>query len=212
MRPISEMAKQVLQDVMLPGSFLWRLSSGSAAALTFDDGPNPEHTPRMLDVLARNGVKATFFVIGERAQKEPSLLRRIHAEGHALASHTQTHRELPTLTRAEMEWELVTCRSLIRDITGEDTPLMRPPRGRVNVPVLWRTRALGYRLVHWSRTYSDYRQDGTEPLLRRLQAQAPQPQDIVLLHDNNRFTAEALESMLPNWLAEGRSFAKLQSQ
>jgi peptidoglycan-N-acetylglucosamine deacetylase len=212
MRPISELAKQVLQEVMLPGSFLWRLSSGPAAALTFDDGPHPEHTPRLLDVLGRHGVKVTFFVIGERAQNAPALLRRIHAEGHAIASHTQTHRELPTLTRAQMEWELATCRSLIRETTGEDTRLMRPPRGRVSVPVLWRTRALGYRLVHWSRTYSDYRQDGAEPLLRRLQAHAPQPQDIVLLHDNNRFTVEALERILPSWLAEGRSFARLQAK
>ena len=211
MRPISEIAKQLLQDRLLSGSFLWRLPSGAAAALTFDDGPDPEYTPLMLDVLARHGVKATFFVVGEQVEKSPELLRRIQSEGHALASHTHTHRELPTLTRAEMEWELGTCRKLIQDITGNDSMLMRPPRGRVSVPVLWRTKALGYRLIHWSRTYSDYRQDGAQPLLLRLRAMAPQPQDIVLLHDNNRYTAEALGVMLPQWLAEGRSFAKLPS-
>ena len=211
MRPISEIAKQLLQERLLSGSFVWRLPAGAAVALTFDDGPDPEHTPLMLDVLARRGVKATFFIVGERAEKSPALLRRILSEGHALASHTQTHRELPTLTRAEMEWELGTCRKLIQDLTGADTTLMRPPRGRVSVPVLWRTKSLGYRLIHWSRTYSDYRQDGTQPLLQRLRAAAPQPRDIVLLHDNNRHTAEAMEAILPQWLAEGRSFAKLQA-
>jgi len=211
MRPISEFAKQMLQDRLLPGSFLWRLPTGPAAALTFDDGPDPEHTPLVLDVLGRHGVKATFFVVGERARQSPVLLRRIVSEGHALASHTQTHRELPTLTRADMEWELGTCRRIIQDLTGTDTLLMRPPRGRVSVPVLWRTRSLGYRLVHWSRTYSDYRQDGTEPLLQRLRAAPPQPKDIVLLHDNNRHTAEAVGTILPQWLLEGRSFARLQS-
>jgi len=209
MRPISEIAKQLLQDRLLPGAFLWRLPAGAAAALTFDDGPHPECTPLMLDVLARHGVKATFFVVGERAEKSPALLRRILAEGHAIASHTQTHRDLPTLSRAELEWELGACRKLIQDLTGKDTALIRPPRGRVSVPVLWRTKSLGYRLIHWSRTYSDYRQDGTGPLLQRLSAVAPQPQDIVLLHDNNRYTAEAIGAILPQWLAEGRSFATL---
>jgi peptidoglycan/xylan/chitin deacetylase (PgdA/CDA1 family) len=211
MRPISEIAKQILQDRVLAGTFLWRLPAGADVALTFDDGPDPVHTPLVLDVLAEHGVKATFFVVGERAEKSHTLLRRILEEGHALASHTQTHRELPTLSRAEMEWELGTCRKLIQDVTGVDTILMRPPRGRVSVPVLLRTRSLGYRLVHWSRTYSDYRQDGTQPLLTRMRAAPPRPQDIVLLHDNNRHTAQALQEILPQWSAQGRRFAKLQA-
>lgn len=206
---ITAAAKEVLQGALLRQSFQWRLAAGEAAALTFDDGPDPIHTPLVLDVLARHGQKATFFVVGERAQDCPALIRRIAAAGHRLASHTYSHRELPRLRREELAWELSTTRTLLRELTGEDSNLVRPPRGRINPLVLLRVRSLGYRLIHWSRTYSDYRRDGREALLRRLRSAPPVARDIVLLHDNNPYTVEALDEILPQWLAAGVRFVTL---
>jgi peptidoglycan/xylan/chitin deacetylase (PgdA/CDA1 family) len=209
MRPISEIAKQFLQESILPGAFQWRLADGAHSALTFDDGPDLEYTPRVLDLLAEYGLKATFFVVGTRIEKFPDVLRRVAAEGHSIGSHTQTHRELPSLSRAELSWELATCRQRIADTAGIDTRLVRPPRGRISLLALHRVKALGYKLVHWSRTYSDYRRDGREALLGRMRPQPPQPRDIILLHDNNPYTIEALHDMLPRWLATSVSFTRL---
>lgn len=205
----SVFTKELLQTAVLRDSFQWRLRSGDEVALTFDDGPHPEHTPQVLEVLARHGVKATYFLVGERAKRCPELVARIAAHGHTLASHTYTHRELPGLRRAELEWELVTTRTLLREMTGRDSNLVRPPRGRVSPLVLLRIRSLGYRLVHWSRTYSDYLRDGRGALLQRVLAQPPVARDIVLLHDNNPYTGEALAEILPRWLAAGMRFAAL---
>jgi len=206
---ITTLLKEVLQSGLLRNSFQWRLEAGDAVALTFDDGPDPVHTPRVLELLARHGQKATFFLVGEQAQKCPRLVERMAAEGHALASHTHTHRELPRLRPDELAWELATARALLRDLTGTDSNLVRPPRGRISPLVLLRVRSLGYRLVHWSKTYSDYRRDGSEALLRRLRAAPPLARDIILLHDNNPYTVEALGEVLPEWLAAGMRFATL---
>jgi peptidoglycan-N-acetylglucosamine deacetylase len=210
MPTLSELGKHVLQEYLLTEAFVWRLPQGAAAALTFDDGPHEEHTPRVLDLLAAHDVKATFFVVGQAAQKNPELLRRIVKEGHAVGSHTFNHRELPTLNRDELREELVSCRELIKDLTGIDATLIRPPRGRVNAVALMRIKNWGYRLIHWSKTYSDYRKDGRDPLLQRIRSGGLQARDIALFHDNNAFTVEALAEMLPEWLNRGRSFATLQ--
>ena len=209
MRPISEIAKQFLQESILPGAFQWRLEDGAHSALTFDDGPNPEYTPRILDLLAEHGVKATFFVVGARIEKFPDVLRRVAAEGHAIGSHTQSHRELPALSREELSWELATCRQNIAEVAGVDTRLVRPPRGRISLLALHRVKALGYKLVHWSRTYSDYRCDGREALLARMRPQPPRARDIILHHDTTQHTVEALQDMLPRWLATSVTFTRL---
>jgi peptidoglycan-N-acetylglucosamine deacetylase len=210
MRSLSEVGKHILQEYLLREAFLWRLPAGADCALTFDDGPHLEHTPRVLDLLQGCGIKATFFVIGQAAAAAPALLRRIVEEGHSVGSHTYSHRDMPTLTAGELWQELNSCRELIKDLAGVDTRLVRPPRGKVNAAVLLRTKRWGYRLIHWSKTYSDYLRDGREPLLRRIRSGGLEPCDIALFHDNNLYTVEALREMLPEWRERGQSFARLQ--
>lgn len=210
MQSMSEIGKRVLQEYLFPDAFLWRLRRGSDCALTFDDGPHVEYTPQVLDLLGQCGVKATFFVVGQAAAKAPQLTRRIVAEGHGIASHTFSHRDMPTLNRAELWEELTSCRKLIADLTGVDTTLVRPPRGRVDMAALVRMKRWGYRLIHWSKTYSDYLHDGRESLLRRIRTGGLDACDIALFHDNNGHTVEALAEMLPEWRSRGRSFVRLQ--
>lgn len=206
---MSTLGKEVLQRALLRESFMWRIPHGSDCALTFDDGPNESYTPQVLEVLGRHGIKASFFVVGESVLKAPELVRLIVKEGHAVASHTYSHRELPTLSAVELGRELGDCRDLIRQLTGVDTNLVRPPRGRVNAASLVRMSRWGYRLVHWSKTYSDYRRDGTAALLERVRTIGLRPRDIVLLHDNNAHTVEALTEILPQWRACGQTFVRL---
>jgi peptidoglycan-N-acetylglucosamine deacetylase len=207
---MSTLGKEVLQRALMRNAFLWRMPCGSDCALTFDDGPNVTYTPQVLELLGRHRIKATFFLVGESALRAPELVRLIVEEGHAVASHTYSHQEFPTLSATALRRELDDCRDLLRRVAGIDTNLVRPPRGRVDAASLLRLSRWGFRLVHWSKTYSDYRQDGTAALLERIRAVGLQPRDIALLHDNNAHTVEALGDVLPEWCARGRTFVKLQ--
>jgi peptidoglycan/xylan/chitin deacetylase (PgdA/CDA1 family) len=205
-----EIAKDLLQRSLLRGAFRWRLDDARSTALTFDDGPDPQHTPAMIEMLARHGVQATFFVVGERARRYPQLMREIAAHGHTIGSHTHTHRVITELSREELARELDLCGRVIADTTGQDeTRLLRPPKGRISPASLLRARALGYCVVHWSVTYSDYLRDGLDSLLARIRARPPRPRDIVLMHDVVPESCAALERMLPAWQAEGRMFVGL---
>jgi peptidoglycan/xylan/chitin deacetylase (PgdA/CDA1 family) len=203
-------AKVLLQRFYSPRRFLWRLPAlQPQVALTFDDGPDPVYTPALLDLLAQNGIKASFFVIGEKAEQHPELLRRMADEGHAIGGHTWTHREIVTLSRLELESELTRCRDLIRKASGVDTVLFRPPRGRVNLSSIHQVCQSGYCLVHWTKTYSDYQRDGVSKLIERFRQNRPVARDIVLLHDHNEYTVAALKALIPEWQSEGIGFATI---
>ena len=210
MRPwLSDTGKRVLH-AYLREHFVWQLSNQSrSVALTFDDGPHPEYTDAILRVLAQHGVKATFFVIGRNVQAYPDVLKRVADAGHALGGHTFDHREIVALDERELEKELSTCRDAIRDAAGVDTLWFRPPRGRMNLKALRRIAGLGYRTVHWTKTYSDYKCDGSGQLLQRMREQAAAPRDIILLHDHNPHTVEALATAIPFWKSSGLSFQAL---
>ncbi|MBI3776085.1 MAG: polysaccharide deacetylase family protein [Gammaproteobacteria bacterium] len=204
-------AKDTLRRIVPQDRFLWRLpaEAGKALALTFDDGPHPVHTPEVLDLLAEHGIKGTFFVIGHRVVRYPELVRRIAVEGHTLGNHTFGHREVAGIHRDDLIWELEACERAIQNAAGVTIDLFRPPRGKLGVRSLEQVIAFGYRVVHWSKTYSDYRKDGNDALLLRMQHQPVFPRDIVLLHDHNPFTVQALATMLPVWRSSGLRFQRL---
>src|SRR5262245_35801576 len=126
---LRQIGKSVLSACVPPSRFLVRgrgaEESAPALSLTFDDGPDPEHTPRILDQLSRLGVRATFFVVGERAAAHPDLVKRIVNEGHEIGNHTWTH-AAPHLIRApEFLDEVVRTAWLLRDICSVDCRLVR---------------------------------------------------------------------------------------
>lgn len=203
-------SKEVLQRVYLPGSFFWRLPPDKPGlCLTFDDGPHPEYSAPVLDMLAEAGVKATFYVIGQNVERHPALARRMVDEGHAIAGHGYDHTVITALSKEGLAADLQRCRDVIRDVTGADTTLFRPPKGEVSLGAIRTVCGLGYRLVHWSKTFGDYRKDGTEALLGRIKALPVEPRDILLFHDNNAYTLEALRQYLPQWRAQGYAFETL---
>ena len=203
------LSKDLLQHAVFRGRFLWRLPR-PRIALTFDDGPHPEHTPAMLDALALSGTRATFFVVGREVEKHPEVARRIVAEGHGIGGHSQDHTVMTSLSPEALVADLARCRAAIRDATGLDTALFRPPKGEVSLRAIRTACNAGYTLVHWTRTYSDYRQDGVERLLGRLDAHPPAAGDILLFHDHNACTVEALGRRLPRWGDEKLAFEPLE--
>jgi peptidoglycan-N-acetylglucosamine deacetylase len=190
-------AKDVLQTVLTRRSFLWKARTREpAVALTFDDGPDPVHTPAVLDILAAHGAKATFFLIGKNAFVHQDLVRRIVAEGHQVANHTWSHRRLDVQTYGRVAEELDTTRDFLATIVGEPTRMYRPPRGQMSPKLLCYTTTLGYTTVLWTVSFSDYRRLGTEFITSQFESADLGPGGIVLLHDNNPYTVDALDPLL----------------
>ncbi len=205
------LSKDLLQSVMFPDRFMWRMpKKAGTIALTFDDGPHPEHTPTMLDTLAAAGVRATFFVVGREVEKYPGIARRIVEEGHGLGGHSYDHTVITSLDAAGLVTDLARCRRVIRHATGLDSGLFRPPKGEVDLKSIRTVCRAGYTMVHWTKTYSDYRQDGTDALIERVAMAPPRAGDVLLFHDHNAITVEAIGKLLPVWRAAGLRFEPLR--
>ena len=121
-----------------------------AVSLTFDDGPDPEWTPRVLDVLAREGVRAAFFLIGQRARQAPEQARRIAESGHDLGNHTWSHPSLWRCGPAHTEREIADGHTAIADAAGAPPRFFRPPWGKTNLAMFGVARELGTPCVFWT--------------------------------------------------------------
>jgi peptidoglycan/xylan/chitin deacetylase (PgdA/CDA1 family) len=190
----------VLNHALLTAAGLWprstwlganwtRLPAASAArneiALTIDDGPDPEVTPRVLDLLDRHGARATFFCIGQRARRHPELCREIVARGHAVENHSEHHRHnFSLLGMRGFACEIEAGQETLRAITGRTPQFFRAPAGLRNPfldPVLAR---LGLRLAAWTRRGFDTRTGDAAQVVRRLIGDV-RAGSILLLHDGN---------------------------
>jgi peptidoglycan-N-acetylglucosamine deacetylase len=136
---------------LLTVASVWRGPHGRrAVALTFDDGPDPECTPRVLDVLDREGVRGAFFLIGRRAERAPSVARRIAEAGHDLGNHTWSHRSLWSCGPAETAREIGEGHAAIAEAAGAPPRYFRPPWGKTNLAMFGAARRLGTPCVFWT--------------------------------------------------------------
>ena len=188
-----------------PGPVVHRLPSGSGAvALTFDDGPDPAVTPHVLDQLAAAGAKATFFCIGQRAARQPALLRRILAEGHSIGNHTQSHpHHFACMAGRPLRRELMDAQETLSAVAGVEPRWFRAPMG-IRSPLLdpALSRA-GLRLASWTRRGYDTRPGHSDIVLARL-TRGLAARDVLLLHDGNAGPSEAgplVLAVLPRLLA-----------
>ncbi|MFJ5772880.1 polysaccharide deacetylase family protein [Streptomyces sp. NPDC093094] len=174
-------------------------------ALTFDAGPS-ENSPRLLDILKREQVPATFFLLGRRhIDTYPELVRRMADEGHELASHTWDHRILTELGPDEIREELRRPNEEIRRLTGRTPTLMRPPQGRTDDTVHEICRELGLAEVLWSVTAKDYRTNDSALIRERVLEQASRD-GIILLHDLYPGTVPAVPGIIKDLKERGYVF------
>ncbi|NQX48884.1 polysaccharide deacetylase family protein [Paenibacillus tritici] len=126
-------------------------------ALTFDDVPDPRYTPQLLNVLHKYKVKATFFVVGSRAEKHPALVARMIREGHAVGNHSYNHPEFSKVSMNEFRTQIIRTENIIQLLAGYKPKLIRPPYGDISEPQLKWAKSHGYKLVNWNVDSLDWR-------------------------------------------------------
>lgn len=182
------------------------LPSEPYIAMTYDDGPHPTNTPRLLDILRQRNIKATFYVIGKNVDMYPHLTRRIVAEGHEIGNHTYTHRNLKTLSDAQVISEMSRTRESITKATGIRPRTMRPPYGAL----YQRQREMimnqfGYPTIMWAVDPRDWQRPGVSVVRDRIVSQTTNGA-IVLAHDLHAPTVDAMPATLDGLLDKGFKF------
>ncbi|MEH1829194.1 MAG: polysaccharide deacetylase family protein [Nostoc sp.] len=179
-------------------------------ALTFDDGPWPESTAQVLDILKQNQIKGTFFLIGQNVKNYPSLVKREIAEGHVIGNHTW-HHWYQFLNPQAAAYEIDHTADLIYQLTGIKTNLFRPPGGIMHNGVAAYARNSKYAIVLWSSDSVDYSRPAVPKLINNVFRQA-KPGGIVLMHDgggNRSKTVQALPEIIANFRKQGYSFVTI---
>lgn len=181
-----------------------RVDGAGCVALTFDDGPDPVDTPKLLDLLREKGVKATFFVIGKRADQYPEIVRRVWAEGHMIGNHTWSHYSLFCfLTPRRLRAEIDRCTESVRRSCGFRPRFFRSPVGLRHPLLAPYLEAVGLEYVSWSiRTLDTFTTDSSV-LARRILNKA-ESGDIILLHDHLPRGTDAMLQALPRVIDELR--------
>lgn len=175
--------------------------SAGQVYLTFDDGPDPEWTPRVLDALSQAGAQATFFSIGQQAQRAPDLVRRIHAAGHAVGNHTYSHRHPWFMSQRTARAQVRDGAKALSDVLGVAPSFYRPPHGRQRACMSDEAQRCGERVVLWDVSAVDWGPLGAaEGIEKRLDA--VKGGDIVLMHDgrNQHNRPDQLLQILPLFL------------
>jgi chitooligosaccharide deacetylase len=172
------------------------LTTTSAVALTFDDGPSPDWTASILTTLEQTHTPATFFVVGASARSYPDLIRREVADGNVIAMHTWDHPYMTKLSAASRAWELASTANAIHNALGPTycLPYWRPPFGDYNGAVVAQTTAMGLTTVTWSVDPQDWSSPGVQTIVDRVLS-AAKPGSVILLHDgyfHRQQTSEAL--------------------
>jgi peptidoglycan-N-acetylglucosamine deacetylase len=186
----------------------------SHACLTFDDGPDPVFTPQVLDLLAASEVRATFFLVGEKALAEPDLVARIRDAGHAIGSHSVSHPDPSTLGLRELIREYAGGRAMVEDACGRPVRLFRPPMGRWGVRHALAARRARVEPWIWSVDPQDWRPDPDADALAGFVLERIGPGHVVLLHDgiaspaderchDRSATIRLLQRVLPEIQARG---------
>jgi peptidoglycan/xylan/chitin deacetylase (PgdA/CDA1 family) len=182
-------------------------------ALTYDDGPNDPHTLRLLEILAKYGATATFFLIGRFVAQRPDIAREILKAGHAIGNHTFTHPNLIFAGDGETRSQLERCQRAIQDAIGQTPVLFRPPFGGRRPGTLSIARSLGLKPIMWNITAYDWNAPPADRIFQRVSGKI-RGGDVVLLHDGSYLamggdrtqTVMATDRLIERWKPEGYRF------
>lgn len=180
-------------------------------ALTFDDGPHPENTPKILDILDEYKIKGNFFLVGNLAKRYPEIVKRIHRSGHLIGNHTYTHRSIKEKSIGWARGEIEKTHNIIKEITGEHPYYFRPPQGIFNPKFYKVAEDYGEYVVMWSIDTHDYKKPGVDVIVKNVLNNI-HPGAIVLFHDgggDRSQTIKALPEIIKNLKKKGYTFSTL---
>lgn len=183
-------------------------SGGKKIALTFDDGPHPRYTPKILSILKEYGITATFFVVGQNAVNYPEAMRLLAESGCEIGNHTYTHRNLSSLKGEEIAEEIGKCRKVLFDKYSVETTLLRPPEGMYSETVLSESRAEEYEIILWNIDTRDWAHTPSAKIAEKVLGKV-RGGDIILMHDyvsGENQTIGALRLIIPELLERGFEF------
>ena len=171
-------------------------TSGKQVSITFDDGPNPEFTLKILSLLKKHKAKATFFLIGENAKKYPEIVNQIIDEGHTIGNHSYSHsKNFGFFSTEKVTSELLKANLILKEISGMELKMFRPPFGVTNPNIKKALRKTAHYSIGWSKRSLDTTKISEEKILERITTNLKKG-DIILLHDNNSKTLVVLEQLL----------------
>ena len=195
--------KPMMDDIAMIDQFLYKNHEGKKlVALTFDDGPNDTSTLEVLDVLKKQDVKATFFVLGRMVEQHPEVLKQIVDEGHEVGNHSYDHQDFMKLTDEEIISQIKRTNDSIHDISGKEVELFRPPYGAYDERV---EELVDATFVLWHVDSLDWKTRNSKKILTKVK-QEVQPNTIILMHDIQEASAEALDKMITDLKKEGYTF------
>lgn len=194
-------------------TFIGTPGRGKQLALTYDDGPNDPHTLRLLEVLAKHDVKATFFVIGTYVEKRPDVVRRLVTEGHEVGNHTYTHPVLSLCDSGNVRGELEQCAVVLKDAGVGNMRFFRPPFGARRPATLRIARQLGHVPVMWSVWCFDWKTTSADAVEQHA-VRGITGGDVILLHDGSHkkfgadraHTVEATDRIIRRYKDQGFEF------
>ena len=176
-------------------------------AMTFDDGPSAENTPRLLEMLKQRNIKATFFLIGQNAAANPDIVRRILADGNEIGNHSWTHPQLSKLSDDRVTAEIEKTQHAINGASGFTPTLLRPPYGAITARQReWIENRFGLNIILWSVDPFDWKRPGASVITHRILSQVRQGA-IILSHDIHKQTVDAMPATLDGLIAKGYKFA-----
>jgi peptidoglycan/xylan/chitin deacetylase (PgdA/CDA1 family) len=179
--------------------------------LTFDDGPNPQHTPVLLDLLREQNARASFFLIGREAERYPQLVERIVAEGHRLGNHSYNHPVFKGLPLSKQLAEIERTDQILASFDGIERHRFRPPRGAFSFALMLHFARHRRNLSYWSYDSLDYQRQSPADLIDLLRVRPPRAGDVILMHDDSDRSAHILAALLPEWRASGFTFFALSA-
>jgi polysaccharide deacetylase family sporulation protein PdaB len=199
----AELERGLRYDKLLHGD-----TSKRQIAITFDDGPHPEYSPQLLAILKKYKAKATFFLVGEKAEQAPDLVRAEVAAGHCVGNHTYHHVNLTKIPNEDVAAEIKACGDVLRKITGQAPHLFRPPGGDYDKQVAETAEALGYTMVLWTDDPGDYASPGDKVIETRVLDHVSNG-GIVLIHDGVQQTVDVLPQILGYLKGKGYEFVTI---
>lgn len=202
------LAVQVSQNINSGPMAIARVKTeDKVCALTFDISWGDKYSPSILDTLKTNNVKATFFIMGPWAVKYPDIARRIAMEGHEVGSHGYKHENYGEKTEEWVRNDIQKAHGQIKEITGREASLLRPPNGHYSKKSVQVTEELGYKTVIWDADSLDWKNPGTDVVIKRVLTKTKSG-SIILLHasDTPKQTAEALPVIIEGLRNQGYTF------